>query len=446
MAEWQSAFATAATELNYKQRAVAFAKIGKDLKAKLTNDKILEVLRSFPQDAAFSVLNILAIAKSAGCQAYGKTLLTHASQSVRLRAVSMLTAADAEAAYLDGDSNRQLKSWLARSCDQLPCTQSVLEETAKAFDDEHVWLVLSRTKDEKLLREWTTNKDKLKGMWPCHKDLPGMENLAIKFPDAILSLMDGKHLMKQSWTWLLHLAQKRPAELLDRVFVHQGGMKLTSRLGNRLAQWAWRHHASKMATVCLNVGLSKFSCPFSPYDLLKLQQGLVSSHARPSCKTKIDTVVSTFVALPAQKKTVREATKYLQLLQDQKKVERAKDLESLVGAFWKLVQDLGVKKREEVVTEGMLNTFAKKVPPPVAVEQFFRMLDDVDASASAYKFMQSDICRTPVDGEHDVLMQQVFERYLTKDDNKEKECDKTEGPAAFVSCFKLCCRMQSPWM
>jgi len=48
MAEWwQPVFATAFAELNFKQRMVEFAKIGKDLKAKLTNDKIGEVLLSF---------------------------------------------------------------------------------------------------------------------------------------------------------------------------------------------------------------------------------------------------------------------------------------------------------------------------------------------------------------------------------------------------------------
>jgi len=348
----------------------------------------------------------------------------------------MLSPSDAEAAFLDADSNKQLKSRLVRSCDQLPCTEAVLEGTAKVFDSEHVWLVLMRTNNEILFKEWTYNVEKLKGIWPCHKELPGLENLAIKFPDTMIGLMNGKHIMRYSWSWLLLLAQKRPGELLDRVFVHQGGMKTLSGLESRLAQWAWRHHPAKMVKVCHDVGNLVHNCTFSPYTLLKLQQGLVSSHSRPSCKTKIDTVVSIFVGLPTQKKSAAEAKMFLELFEDQKKPERTKDLESLVDAFWKLVQDLGVNMQEAVVTDGLLNTFLQKVPPPVAVEQFFRILKVVDASAVSYKFVQSDICKTPVDGEHDKLMQQVFERYLIKDDNKEKESDKTEGPAAFVSMFQ----------
>lgn len=436
-ADFRATYDTAAAELNYKQRCIALAGLGHRIKKDLAPEKVAPFLASLPKDT-FSALNVLTMAQSSDCVACYKELLNHPSQSVRFRSASLLSSADAEEAYLSPESNKQLKDWLARSCKALPCTTAVLEETLRVFKDpEMAWLVLINTKDEAQFKLWIEKLGEA-GMFPREKQLPGLDHLASCFPDTMLTLLsqDPRHrdrINSQAWTWLLLLAQKRPAEVLSKVFVEKGGMRLSPRsLETRLIEWGWRHHHLTMVKTCTDVGNMTGTVAHSPLEMLKLQQGIKSSHARPTVNKKLDTLVAVYAGLPDAKKTVDSAKKYVNSLPDKIYKDRSGELENLIRAFWSIVAELGHAKREEVVTSGIFSVFAKKLPPPLAVAQFFRILQDVDADAKAFSFIQSDVCRTP-DGEHDALMQQVFERYLQKDAEKE-------GAPAFVSMFETLLR------
>lgn len=432
-ANFKALFDAAAADLNYKQRCIALAKLGKSIKKDLAPDKIGPFLASLSTDT-FSALNTLTVAKNCDSVTCFKALLAHPSQSVRYQATCLLLPVDAEEAFLSPESNKQLKTWLVRSCKTLPCTDAVLGETLRVFKDpEMVWTVLVNTKDQGQLKVWI-EKLGAEGLFPRDTDLAGLDYLSSNFPDTVLTLLnrDSKHrdrLNRQAWSWLLVLAQKRPAELMHKVLVHKGGMKLNPKsLEKRLIEWGWRHHHSTMVQTCTDVGNVKGSVERTPLDILKLQHGIVSSHARPTLNKKIETLVSVYAGLPDSNKTIRSAKHYVGALPDGIYKDRVGELENLIRAFWNIVAELGHSKREEVLTEGIFNVFAKKLPPALAVAQYFRLLQDVEAEANAFRFVQSNVCCT-ADGEHDELMLRVFERYLLKDAEKE-------GAPAFVSMFE----------
>ncbi|CAE8601890.1 unnamed protein product, partial [Polarella glacialis] len=118
------------------------------------------------------------------------------------------------------------------------------------------------------------------------------------------------------------------------------------------------------------------------------------------------------------------------------KEHRTQEIENLVSAFWRILVEVGRSGRQELLvglekqptgcTE-FLKTLARKVPPPLAVTQFFKVLEEFEAGTQAYQFILSDICKSS-NGRHDALMQRVFAKYLRKED---------EGPVKAAAMFQV---------
>jgi len=209
------------------------------------------------------------------------------------------------------------------------------------------------------------------------------------------------------------------------VFVDDPAMKLSpSYLYENLIDWGWRHAHSAMVQVCKDVFKRKTSAKWTSHMILRRQLGLGSSHKCPSLNTKIDTVVTVFLASPESSKTCKEAMEYVSLFPDAP-ARKEKTVQKVTDAFWQIVGDLDRKMKGTVFSSGLFGIFAKKVPPPAAVSQFFRMLDELEGAGYAdnsgssqdvniFQFVLSDICKTE-DGEFDSLMEEVFDKYLQTD-------------------------------
>lgn len=123
---------------------------------------------------------------------------------------------------------------------------------------------------------------------------------------------------------------------------------------------------------------------------------------------------------------------------------RKTEIQNLINAFWQILEDVGRTDRQLLLvgvmhatgTPGVtkpqgcmefLKKFTRRLPPPLAVEHFFKVLQEFEAGTEAYKFVQSDICKSS-NGRHDELMKSVFQKYLLKED---------EGPVKAAEMFKV---------
>lgn len=412
---WQSLFAEAAKEVNYGRRVKQLAALGQRLARQLPADAVEASVAALPRQDTFSALNALTVAQGANCWGFASRLLSHPSQAVRFKAVGRLCAADAERALMAEDSNQQLKAWIIRSCAALPCNADLLEHAYSTFQQDAVWLVLQRTDDQQLFDTWAV---RLHGLWPTG-GLPGLARLVNIFPDSILRLLDGQHFdlseccWSKCWSWLQLLAQRRPVELLRQVCM-QPRLKVHQGLKTRLFQWAWRHQHAAMVQLCWDLSRPDQSFDTTARGLVQIQQQINSSHARPTVRRKIDTVVTVFLGLPDERKTLQEARQYIEL------IERTEGIgaDQLVDGYWRMVGELGRGKLEDAAKGGLFIAFASRLPAAVAVEQFFRVLRDIEPPTSLYHFVQSTICKSD-DGKHDQLMLQVFEHFLQRRDGKE---------------------------
>jgi hypothetical protein len=137
---------------------------------------------------------------------------------------------------------------------------------------------------------------------------------------------------------------------------------------------------------------------------------------------KIGYLIDIWSRVPVTKKTPERTLQFVELLPARIAEHRTGELNKLVEAFWKIVNEMGRSARRELLVgkeeastcPKILEKFAGKLPPPMAVDLFFRILSEFEAPRGAYQFMQSSICKSD-NGRHDALMQQVFERYLQKD-------------------------------
>merc|ERR1712039_679193 len=121
-------------------------------------------------------------------------------------------------------------------------------------------------------------------------------------------------------------------------------------------------------------------------------------------------------------KTAGTAQYFVELFPSDVSESRTKDLQQMVDVFWKILSEVGRVVRKELLVgkdnqscfTKFLSTFLKLLPAPLAVKQFFRVLEDFEADAAAYEFVQSEVCVSK-DGSYDEFMRQVFERYLKRD-------------------------------
>lgn len=429
--ELRAVFDKALLEQNYGERCRQLACCGRSAKGALDQARtaaaaagetgsspvgLEQLLGPLPSDT-FSSLAALLVAKNAGCTQTPVNLLTHASTKVRYKACTMLQASDAERVFLSGESNKQLKGWVLKSCPTLPCTDATMEQAMKM--DAGPWDMLWRTTDSAFLQEWLP-------MCNVSPFSPFLHIVADRHPDVVLKFLGDRTVSPASscgcWPWVLALAKRRPRELLHKVLVSSSHclVKRDGALCERLVEWAWRHQHEEMLAICqqkLHMHVHKelgnnISVPW----LIEWQQVIATSHSRPTVNRKIDTIVTVFTGAPAKLTSMSMLSEYVALLPSNIHEHRSKELRRLVDGYWKMVGKLGRGQLFDVQKEGVFNTMARKLPEPLAVEQFFRVLKEVELRLDDYLFMLSEICLTR-DGKHDNLMQEVFERFLQRDED-----------------------------
>lgn len=411
----KSRFEAAVKDHNFTQRSTALGNIGRDIRTSgLSLGQRIELLNSLapPDSASFVEHARLLVARHAKCMSFAKQLLGHRSQSLRQAALmsGLLTSEDAREAFLSSGSSMQLKSWLVH-CSSLPCDAEVLEHAEHLFTPAVVWQLLRRAQDEGLLQTWL---EKLAGRFKR----TGLTQLVRRFPDVIAGFLKHGKNVTISWRELQVLVQLRPEIVLR-------GLKESLYLCNdrRLATWGWRHQPDVMFGICRDtapyVGESN---RWNPFALAKLLMGIPKRRSKSSKwyltpTVKITWLVTIVTELPEALRTANIILSFVQLFPSEMKEHRSKYIQTFVGAFWKIVAEMGRARRKDLLAGNemaIFRTFAGKLPAALAVEQFFQALEEFEADAAVYKFFQSDMCKTS-DGRHDALMLRVFERYLHKE-------------------------------
>ncbi|CAK9095801.1 unnamed protein product [Durusdinium trenchii] len=183
--------------------------------------------------------------------------------------------------------------------------------------------------------------------------------------------------------------------------------------------------------------------------IIRLSQQVMSVHSTRHPLTtnkKIALLMKIWSVLPESHKKEQVASRFADLLPNfSTEDHRKNEITNLIDAFWKILGDVGRSDRQMllvgplVATGGpnsekkptqcteFLKLFTRRLPPPLAVEQFFKVLEEFEAATPAYQFIQSDICKSS-NGRHDELMKSVFQKYLLKED---------EGPVKAAEMFKV---------
>ncbi|CAJ1388333.1 unnamed protein product [Effrenium voratum] len=183
--------------------------------------------------------------------------------------------------------------------------------------------------------------------------------------------------------------------------------------------------------------------------VIRLGGEIMSTHSTRHALTvnkKIALLMKIWAVLPQGHKKASVAQRFADLLPSFASDDhRQNEITNLINAFWTILSDVGRSDRQEllvgplVATGGpnsekkptgcteFLKLFTRRLPPPLAVEQFFKVLGEFEAGTPAYKFIQSDICKSS-NGRHDELMKSVFKKYLLKED---------EGPVKAAEMFKV---------
>lgn len=430
-------FQTALLERNYAARCHALAALGREIKSQSLPppdlEASLEAIGGAGEQAAFVELARLIVAKAAGCAAFAERLLHHPSKAVRFQAArgGLLSKADAREAFLSQASSRSLKKLLLE-CEALPSEEAVVEHAWELFgatDKDLMWKVLARVEDEELLRARLTGSSEM-GMWLSEKTCspPFLPRLAKLFPCLVVDLVK-EGTLNWAWYWTKDILQTHPELVLRAVLVdgHDDGMgpmegyrpdKRRQPLDETLASWGWRHKPSLMMEMCREVVNSGASI----YKMVDWLMEVTSTRYYLTTIQKIAYLSNIWSQLPVIEKTPEAAICFVSRLPEGIKAHRTEALRKLVEAFSTIVADVGRSARrvlfvgEEAQPECtvVLRSFAKKLPPTLAVDQFFLILDEFDVASPAYKFFQRDVCKME-DGRYDELIQRVFERYLQKD-------------------------------
>mmetsp|Transcript_73237 Transcript_73237/g.214706 ORF Transcript_73237/g.214706 Transcript_73237/m.214706 type:complete len:2127 (-) Transcript_73237:286-6666(-) len=456
----RSRFGAALQEHNFGKRCHLLASIGRELQASALEPEPLEALLDSlvgdPSVAgpAFAEKARLIVAKSARCIGYSKKLLDHPSHSVRFEAVrgGLLSPADAREAFLASKSSRKLKQLLI-GYGLLPSDREVLDHAWQLFgaqDKELVWELLTRVTDEQLLKSWLLVGgreemtewlgDRMNSCRPARPP-PGLPQLARRFPHTMVELVR-QGTLRWSWYWMKDVLQADPALVLRTAFLEGHRQGCGPRKGydpglgrqtvsETLASWGWRHQPDWMLEICREHAEKKASSKKEHgesmaddlvQNMAKWLMEVTSTRYYLTTGQKLNYLMSIWSCIPLVEKTASMAHAFVKLLPAGLCQNRTKDLQQLVDAFWKILSEVGratrkellVGKDPEVTCTEFLKTLLRKLPAPLAVEHFFRVLEEFEADSPAYEFVQSKVCKS-LDGRYDGLMQRVFGRYLQKD-------------------------------
>eukprot|EP00927_Polykrikos_kofoidii_P003910 TRINITY_DN11568_c0_g1_i1.p1 TRINITY_DN11568_c0_g1~~TRINITY_DN11568_c0_g1_i1.p1 ORF type:complete len:2249 (+),score=331.38 TRINITY_DN11568_c0_g1_i1:674-6748(+) len=239
-----------------------------------------------------------------------------------------------------------------------------------------------------------------------------------------------KGVLHWRWYWVADVLRAQPQLVLHTIFV----MNHTSGSGPRkgynptakrqdleltVACWGWRHVPDIMLSLCKALGKQETE----NFELAEYLMQVSSTKFYVTTSQKIGYLADIWAQLPRTSKTPKSAHFFVALLPAGLGEHRDNEIRKVIDTFWTMVADLSRSERRMLLVGSMfeqtctetLQTFVTKLPVALAVEQFFRLVNEFEASTPAYKFIQSDICKSK-DGRNDALMQRVFERYLQKDD------------------------------
>eukprot|EP00928_Gymnodinium_smaydae_P076098 TRINITY_DN5907_c0_g2_i1.p1 TRINITY_DN5907_c0_g2~~TRINITY_DN5907_c0_g2_i1.p1 ORF type:complete len:2178 (-),score=479.83 TRINITY_DN5907_c0_g2_i1:18-6551(-) len=387
--------------------------------------------------AAFADGARLIVAKAAGCMGYSRKFLAHPSKTVRFAAVrgGLLRETDAREVFLSDDSSWKLKKLLI-GCTALPCEEATVNHAWELFGMSHtelVWELLARAQNEELLRSWVTHRGKM-NIWlemQQRKSPPHLPALARRFPTLMVELVK-QEVLRWSWYWTKDILQTHPGLVLRAAFLEgclcgsgpKEGYDPGARpqpIDDTLASWGWRHQPDLMLDICREVALKPGET--SVECLASYMMNVRSTRYYLTANQKINYLLSIWSRLPVANKTPSTALSFLDLLPENLHERRKGELGNLVSAFWKILADLGRQPRRDLLVGAeakpectrTLKILTNLLPPPLAVEQFFRIVEEFEAADPAYRHIQSEICSSE-DGRHDGLMQRVFERYLRKEE------------------------------
>ncbi|CAE7497615.1 unnamed protein product [Symbiodinium natans] len=402
----------------------------------------------------------------------------------------LLNLEDARAAFLSSDTSRKMKKFLLK-CDALKSDKEVLEHAFELFgakDKEMFWPLLARAESEDLLMEYLED-DKPMHDWLSGKTqdkVPGLPQLAQRFP-AFMVKMVTSGVLKWRWYWVKEILEKDPMMVLRAVIVdgHEQGSgpktgyapkSKNQGFYSTLAHWGWRRQPDMMLKIVAELTAPGGSrAPTGTFRSKGRGKGMVFMQGRTSqsdlglpgyeqvqrLATELMNVTSTRNALtknkkiamlmkiwdtlPATHKVAKVAHMFGDLLPSFSTDEHRKsEIANLIAAFWKMLQDVGRSDRQHLLVGPLVASgpqgekrptgctdffklFMRRLPSPLAVEQLFKILDEFEAGTPAYKFVQSDICKSS-NGRHDDLMQSVFKKYLLKED---------EGPVKAAEMFQV---------
>eukprot|EP00930_Biecheleria_cincta_P001746 TRINITY_DN102849_c0_g1_i1.p1 TRINITY_DN102849_c0_g1~~TRINITY_DN102849_c0_g1_i1.p1 ORF type:complete len:2224 (+),score=519.81 TRINITY_DN102849_c0_g1_i1:62-6733(+) len=479
MADPKASFQEALKEYNFGERCHKLANLGKQLKGSPNLEATLDSFISTSADTKAAPLNAfeekarLIVAKAAGCFGYAKKLLDHPSKTVCFSAAreGLLQAQDARAAFLSGDSSRKLKKFLLK-CESLEADKEVLEHAWQLFGDkdkELFWPLLVRASSEELLDQYLDDGCPMRDWLSTHgnsEKIPGFAQLARRLPGFMVRMVR-TGVLKWRWYWTKEILEKDPISVLHTTIVEgheQGSGPKTGYVpGSKnqcfyetVVNWGWRKQPDMMLDLCSALMSSDGSISTGTYRSKGQGKGMVlmtgstdtsdcigrvkrlaevlmdSTSTRNSItmNKKIALLMKIWSVVPERLKVCNTALVFASLMPGfAKEDHRGKEIDNLIAAFWQILGEVGRSERQRLLVgkEGsppekkftecttFLQKFSNKLPPPLAISQFFKILQEFDAGMAAFKFMQSNICRSS-NGRHDELMQSVFKRYLQKED------------------------------
>jgi len=437
-------FQEALKEHNFGKRCHLLSRLGRDLKSSEGDQlsKTLDALEG-PTKCAFADHARLLVAKAAVCVGYGQKYLDHPSQTVRfevVRSKCLLTPQDAKTAFLSGDSSRKLKKFLTK-CPVLPADEEVLEHGWSLFgekDKEIFWDLMMKIDNAESFDKWLHDNDQaMKEHMSSVAKLDGLPQITAKFPHLMAKLVLDDTVV---WNWYFakdalnsHPGMALRTIILDRA--EGNGPKRGYVPGvakqdflSTAESWGWRRQPEIMFEI-VKEGCQKYAT--SSDDVMRnflreLASSLMETKSTRHYLTinqKISYLLQMWECVPdfVKEKHPSMAT-YLPRGSD----KRPNELERIIQAMWKIVGALTSTTRRTLlvgqVPKGggrptgpvseFMKTFGQMIPAPHAINNFFfKILEEYEASTAAYKFMQSNICKSD-DGAHDTLMLAVFEKYL----------------------------------
>eukprot|EP00927_Polykrikos_kofoidii_P017858 TRINITY_DN18197_c0_g1_i1.p1 TRINITY_DN18197_c0_g1~~TRINITY_DN18197_c0_g1_i1.p1 ORF type:complete len:2091 (+),score=348.88 TRINITY_DN18197_c0_g1_i1:101-6373(+) len=437
-------FEAALKILNYSERCRTLGALGKEIRtANLPEDRLVDFLDGLaggPSEShsAFVEKARLIVANAARCKGYASKFLDHSSQTVKFaasRSTKILSASEARTAFLSNDSSRKVKVFLV-GCPSLPSDDEVLQHAYELFgstNKKRIWEMLLRVEDEAILKTWLADGSDMK-TWLDAEDRapPGLPQLVKRFPQFVVKLVkDGT--IRWGWYWVKDILDIDAALVLRAVFMDGQRRGSGPRKGynpscqrqpfvQTVAAWAWRRKPDLLMAIIGEIVRSERGGDF-PLEILDSLMGSTSTRHALTTRKKLQHFVAVWSLLPDVKKDDCDmALRFVERLPGKIREERASELQQLIEAGWTIVDTVSrdtrrtllVGKECKDVCPPFVKQFLMKMPPRLAVEQFFRILNEFEAPTAAYKFMVANVCASQK-GLDDLFMQRLFERFLQKE-------------------------------